>query len=148
MVYGQVNGEADEYQAADLLHPAPEGCPADAAGQCGRCRGQDAEPDQEPQGVSCAGPASCLAVGWSGPWPDGSRRLLAEAWTGTAWRSLSPARPGNRSSGVNGFSAVSCPVPGMCMAVGNYGIGRLAGHTLAERWNGRTWRLLSTPSPG
>jgi hypothetical protein len=45
------------------------------------------------------------------------------------------------------FDAVSCTTPRACTATGtdfNPGAG---GPTLAERWNGKTWRVERTPSP-
>jgi len=87
-------------------------------------------------GVSCYSAASCVAVG-----QDGQSRAAAEAWNGTAWRVLSPVRPGGPSS----LAGVRCPRPARCMAVGFYGT-PFVRHTLAERWDGTTWRRLKTPA--
>src|SRR5262249_19208631 len=42
---------------------------------------------------------------------------------------------------------VSCPAANSCMAVGTYTKASGAGVTLAERWDGSTWRILPVPSP-
>src|SRR5262249_28650742 len=42
---------------------------------------------------------------------------------------------------------VSCPAANSCMAVGTYTKPSGAGVTLAEQWNGHSWRVLRTPNP-
>src|SRR5215469_10598820 len=42
---------------------------------------------------------------------------------------------------------VSCSAANSCMAVGGYTKASGAGVTLAERWNGTSWRILPTPNP-
>src|SRR5215472_6680866 len=42
---------------------------------------------------------------------------------------------------------VSCPAASSCMAVGTYVRSSGAGVTLAERWDGSTWRIQPVPSP-
>src|SRR5215831_12643713 len=42
---------------------------------------------------------------------------------------------------------VSCPAANSCVAVGTYVKSSGAGVTLAERWDGSTWRVQPTPSP-
>src|SRR5215468_7731388 len=42
---------------------------------------------------------------------------------------------------------VSCPAANSCMAVGTYVKASGAGVTLAERWDGSTWRIQPVPSP-
>src|SRR6516162_4859630 len=42
---------------------------------------------------------------------------------------------------------VSCPAANSCMAVGTYTKASGAGVTLAERWNGTSWRIQPVPSP-
>jgi len=99
-------------------------------------------------GVSCPSRSSCLAVGGRGN-PNIATPLgtLAERWNGRRWR-IQPT-PNPRGGGWT-LGAVSCTSPSACTAVG----GRLEppgtpGATLAERWNGRRWRIQATPSlPG
>src|SRR5215468_4541187 len=42
---------------------------------------------------------------------------------------------------------VSCPAAKSCKAVGTYTKASGAGVTLAEQWNGSTWRIQPVPSP-
>lgn len=89
--------------------------------------------------VSCASAASCTAVGGAG---DGS--MLAERWNGTTWQVQAAAKPAGFQGG--GFSGVSCTSSRACTAVGSYFIKTAGPLTLAERWNGTSWRVQSTPN--
>jgi hypothetical protein len=98
-------------------------------------------------GVSCPSRSSCLAVGGHGnPNTGVATRTLAERWNGHAW-SIQPTP--NPPGGQWFLIAVSCTSRSACTAVG----GRLAPPTqnglgtLAERWNGHTWRIQPTPNP-
>ncbi len=71
-------------------------------------------------GVSCASKVSCVAVG--GAEKNGALVNMAVAWNGARWRLL-PKPPALAT-------AVSCPAPGRCVAVGQ-------GPSLT--WNGRSW---------
>jgi hypothetical protein len=104
-------------------------------------------------GLSCSSPAACTAVGSYGN-ASGNSELLAEAWNGRAWSiQATPAPAGSTQSE---FLAVSCTVAAACTAVGateTGGAGRAgsgSGMTvsLAERWNGSTWRIQATPVVG
>jgi hypothetical protein len=86
-------------------------------------------------GVSCKDTTACVAVG-----QDGQPAAAAMAWDGTSWRALAPVRPAGPSS----LASVFCSAPARCMAVGYYGT-PFVRHTLAERWNGTSWRRLRTP---
>lgn len=106
-----------------------------------------------PQGslsaVSCAAPKACTAVGtYANSTPPFAQHTLAERWNGVAWRrQVTPDPAGAQNSGLDG---IACRGRSVCEAVGSaitpanpFGIIR----TLAERWNGRTWRIQVTPNP-
>jgi len=108
-------------------------------------------------GVSCSSPASCTAAGSYGD-ASGNTELLAEAWHGSAWNiQATPAPAGSTGSE---FLAVSCSATAACIAVGATTISGAAGRpgassggssttvSLAERWNGSTWRIQATPVVG
>src|SRR5262249_52837033 len=100
-------------------------------------------------GVSCPSRSSCLAVGGHGnPFNEIPPGTLAERWNGRGWRiQPTPNPPG----GGWWLTAVACTAPSACTAVGGSiePPGRTPGGTLAERWNGHTWRIQPTPSlPG
>ncbi len=98
----------------------------------------------ELDGVSCARPAACVAVGLILGRRPGHFRPLAEAWNGTTWRVLNTA---SLPAGVfGGLGDVSCPAVTRCVAVGGVSAGR--GQTgIAEAWNGAGWRLLRLRYP-
>jgi len=108
-------------------------------------------------GVSCRGPAACTAAGSYGT-GAGGMVLLAEAWNGRTWAiQATPAPAGSTGSE---FLAVSCSAPAACTAVGATTISAATGPgssgsggagqtvSLAERWDGTSWRVQGTPNPG
>jgi hypothetical protein len=76
---------------------------------------------------------------------DNAQLTLAEQWDGSTWRIRRTPSPGDAFTGLSG---VSCRGASDCMAVGSYVNGSDRTATLAERWDGRTWRVLPTPDPG
>jgi hypothetical protein len=98
--------------------------------------------------VSCTSPSACTAVGGSIQPPGRPQGgTLAERWDGQRWRiQPTPSLPGKA---VKLLNSVACPSRSSCMAVGNEfdpATGESLG-TLAERWNGRTWRIVPTFKP-
>ena len=97
-----------------------------------------------PLGVSCASSSACIAVG---AYLDssGAFHMLAERWDGTTWSLQSiPDPPGAQGPFLN---AVSCSSASACTAVGTFLDSSGSGETLAERWNGASWAVQSTPNP-
>jgi hypothetical protein len=93
-------------------------------------------------GVHCLLRQGCMAVGNYGTQPDVGYDIAAR-YASKRW---APTRiPGGYGygagwdNGVSGPTDVSCSAPASCMAVGSY----LSGteHSLADVWNGKTWRL-------
>ncbi len=71
--------------------------------------------------------------------------MQARAAVTAAWQLQMPPNPTGATSAA--FAGVSCPATDECIAVGSASLP--AGlHTLAERWNGSTWSILTTPNPG
>ncbi len=98
------------------------------------------------QGVSCVAVNVCEAVGdWLAPGGELPRAVtLAEAWNGTAW-AIQPT-PSPRALPDSGLAGVSCPSARFCVAVGNnFDTVSASSATLAEAWNGTSWRLVPTP---
>src|SRR5215831_5811945 len=98
-------------------------------------------------GVACTSATGCLAVGYSSPnlFSNQSPATLAERWNGNTWSiqpTPSPADGGN-------LTGVSCPSRSSCLAVGGHAnpFTEIPPGTLAERWNGTTWRIQRTPNP-
>ncbi len=93
--------------------------------------------------VSCTSSTACIAVGGSSN--SSGHDLLAERWNGVSWSiQATPNPPGTNDSS---FNAVSCTSSTACTAVGGLSYG-LAEATFAERWNGMSWSLQTTPTTG
>jgi hypothetical protein len=90
-------------------------------------------------GVSCISPRDCVAVG------DNQRRSivvpLAQIWNGASWRAIPP--PAVPRARVSLLTGVSCTRANACTAVGSY-LTASGGNALAERWDGRAWRIQPT----
>ena len=84
-------------------------------------------------GVSCASPANCTAVGDYYRTGAGPQATLIERWNGTAWRVEASPSIGRAST----LDSVSCPGAASCTAVGSLILG----------WNGRTWTVELRSSP-
>lgn len=84
--------------------------------------------------VSCPTASSCLAVGNFGARAADDFGGIAVAWNGTKWELTKLRGP------VSTLNDVACPAANDCIAVGRSG-----NRTMAQRWNGKTWTLLSTP---
>jgi hypothetical protein len=90
-------------------------------------------------GVSCPALNTCMAVGSSGG------AMLAQRWNGTTWTAQTLTAPTGATS--SSLSAVSCPTTTDCTAAGSYTNSAGTSVTLAERWNGTTWTVQTTPNP-
>jgi hypothetical protein len=97
--------------------------------------------------VACTSTSSCIAVGQANN-SEGSFTPISARWNGTSWSLLSTPEP--PSSVDTDLVSVSCPAENVCTAVGGYNNdeGILTGHAYAERWNGSSWTIQSTPTPG
>jgi hypothetical protein len=84
--------------------------------------------------VACPTATSCMAVGNFGARAADDFGGIAIAWNGTKWQVTKLAGT------VSTLNDVSCPAASDCIAVGRSG-----NHTMAQRWNGKSWSLLSTP---
>ena len=96
-------------------------------------------------GISCVSAAACTAVGFY----QNRRhvlRTLVESWNGTTW-SVVPS-PNIGPSLANQLEGVSCVSASACTAVGFHN-GKGAGSgTLVESWDGTSWSVVPSPSPG
>jgi len=95
--------------------------------------------------VSCAAPSSCMAVGvTAGGTPESGY------FDGTNWTLEPMPRPRHPAQSIT-LAGVSCAGPSFCLAVGDYSYGVGArpspaarDRTLAERWNGSSWQVISS----
>ncbi len=91
-------------------------------------------------GVSCVGPAFCVAAGQTQV--SGNDAPLVERYNGTTWSIVPVPMP----SGGNGayFTGISCTGPAFCAAVGVQFPGAFQ-QNFAEVWNGTVWSITATP---
>ncbi len=94
--------------------------------------------------VSCVAADACTAVGTS--FGSTSEAPLAEAWNGTSWTIQTTPNPAGSSEGI--LAGVSCAAADTCEAVGNDIDADGTQVTLAEGWDGTTWKVQPTPNPG
>jgi hypothetical protein len=95
-------------------------------------------------GVSCPSATRCTAVGGY----ENSAHVtlaLAEAWTGTSW--AIQATPSPAGATYTFLRSVSCTSVSACTAAGDKGASTASNLTLAERWNGTSWTIQTTPNP-
>jgi hypothetical protein len=92
-------------------------------------------------GVAIAGKSSAWAVGYYfGP----PVRPLIEHWNGRAWKMVRSPNPGGHAGGQ--LNAVTTTGPSGAWAAGNMGT-KTVDEPLIERWNGRTWKRVTSPRP-
>jgi hypothetical protein len=94
------------------------------------------------QGVSCSSASACTAVGY---YENSSLEpfAFAERWNGASWAIQAIPNPaGSTGSYLYG---VSCASASACTAVGYYSSDSASLNTLAERWNGTSWAVQTTP---
>jgi len=92
--------------------------------------------------VACPSTTACVAVGTLDLPHNVSR--LAERWEGSKWATLTTPNPtGATSSQLTG---VACTTPTSCIAVGQYNTLATVTKTLAMRWDGTRWSILTSPN--
>jgi hypothetical protein len=93
-------------------------------------------------GVSCPSRTDCSAVGFDFNFNTSTQESFAMQWNGTSWTlQATPSPPGASDTLLFG---VSCTSANACTAVGTYtSDGR--SRTLAQRWDGISWRTQPTP---
>ncbi|HEX3333663.1 MAG TPA: hypothetical protein VHS57_04935 [Acidimicrobiales bacterium] len=93
-------------------------------------------------GVSCAGPSFCMAVG--SVTSTGGGTAFAETWNGTSWTAATPAPPAG--STFSYLSSVSCVAANSCATLGT----SFAGSTptvFGNQWNGTSWTAVPAATP-
>jgi hypothetical protein len=94
-----------------------------------------------PSAVSCSAADDCTAVG---TYATQTQELsLAERWNGFAWSLETVPTPAGAFATT--LSSVSCTSASDCEAVGG-AVSQTGSGPLAERWNGSTWSVQTTPT--
>ncbi|HEY1521823.1 MAG TPA: hypothetical protein VGF70_02340 [Solirubrobacteraceae bacterium] len=99
-------------------------------------------PGPGPIDISCTSATDCTGVGGNSGSTSTTAPLI-EHWDGTGWSNEPTPKLGTEG----GLDSISCTSPTACTAVGTSGNpnGYVA-NTLAERWNGTSWTIQSTPN--
>ncbi len=99
-------------------------------------------------GVAISSPGNAWAVG-SIETPSPTReKVMVLHWNGRSWRQVRAPNPGG-ASGDELIGVAAIPRSLAFWAVGDYtDPGSHLDRTLIERWNGRSWTHVSSPSPG
>ncbi|MGO9559239.1 MAG: hypothetical protein ACLPQS_08750 [Acidimicrobiales bacterium] len=92
--------------------------------------------------VSCYSSDDCVAVGSVNK--SATQSGLIEKWDGTKW-AIQPS-PDPSGGGAVSLNGVSCPSATSCTAVGQSHAGSV-NSTLAEEWNGSSWKIKTSPDP-
>ncbi|HZM80143.1 MAG TPA: hypothetical protein VFC19_30785 [Candidatus Limnocylindrales bacterium] len=95
-------------------------------------------------GVSCASASACTAVG-NYVTSTGATVTLAQRWDGTTWTVQPTPHPSDATASY--LNGVSCISVSACISVGWYQTSPGVYETLAQRWDGTTWTVQSTPNP-
>lgn len=70
---------------------------------------------------------------------------LIENWNGTNWSIISSPNVGSSGNALSGVAAASAT---NVWAVGSYLNSNGTSQTLTEHWNGKSWKIVSSPDPG
>ena len=96
--------------------------------------------------VSCASATACTAVGDYLSSANNTYVSLVERWDGTSW--FVQPTPNPAGSVGDSLSGVSCTSATACIAVGYYRDSATNNAVpLAERWDGTSWTIQTTPNP-
>jgi hypothetical protein len=93
--------------------------------------------------VACSSATRCTTVG-AYTNHSGFDVTLAERWNGKSWQVQSTPNPAGAV--FPSLAAVTCISATACTAVGTYTASSGKGATLAERWNGKSWKTQSSPN--
>jgi hypothetical protein len=93
--------------------------------------------------VSCTAGTACTAVGHYDT--EGEAKTLATRWNGKEWTIETPPNPLEQTQSE--LWSVSCVSATACFAVGGAQHGVNTQKTLVEFWNGKEWKIQSSPNP-
>lgn len=95
------------------------------------------------EGVSCLSRTDCVVVGGFGVASSDVSVPLVERWNGSRWSREPTPIPSVREWGGS-LADVSCPSRVSCFAVGTFSTSFIGERPMAERWDGRHWRIQRT----
>ncbi len=92
--------------------------------------------------VACQSAGWCMAIGISN-----FDKPMADLWNGSTWRSLHTL-PAPSESFSDDLTGIACTSRANCLAVGSFKAEPKVFRNTAERWNGKTWRVVTVPGHG
>ncbi len=96
--------------------------------------------------LGVAVPAARYALAVGSYLKGNQTRALAQRWTGSGWSIVPAASP---AADYNSLQAIAAPGTATAWAVGiRRATPGSAFRTLTEHWNGKTWTVVTSPSPG
>lgn len=98
------------------------------------------------QGVAIVSRKNAWAVGYSASTVTSVTSTLTEYWNGTRWRIVPSPSAGSAQNNLQAVAAV--PHTHQLWAVGGFINTGGAPQTLIEHWNGTSWTVVPSPSPG
>jgi hypothetical protein len=103
----------------------------------------------DPGTVSCPTATWCTAVGFYSDTTNHLRGLI-ETLSGGTWTASTAPQPSNSappSSQYGYLAEIDCPVPGVCMAPGNYDDGSNVFRGMVDSYRGGVWSSMELPVP-
>jgi hypothetical protein len=96
-------------------------------------------------GIAAVSATNVWAVGEDTNIPDQYSTSMTLHWDGTTWSVVSSPNPGADGGTLFGVT----PIPGtqQLWATGTFYNSHYTGRTFTEKWNGTTWRVVSSPNP-
>ena len=94
--------------------------------------------------VSCVSAGACEAVG-NYTNSGGMQVSLAEGWNGASWEVQSTPNPTGAAATI--LVGVSCTAADLCIAAGGHLTPANVSKSLAETWDGTTWKIQAMPNP-
>jgi hypothetical protein len=99
--------------------------------------------DEWLNGVAAVSPTSAWAVGFQNNSSWVANRTLIEHWNGTTWSTVPSPNP---STGYDDLWGVYAASPSDVWAVGRASSASGGQTTLAEHWNGTSWKVVPSPN--
>jgi len=90
--------------------------------------------------VTCASASDCWATG--GYQSSTTAEPFVEHWDGTSWSVVSVPNTSDRQN--NYINGIACVSGSQCWIVGNYQVADQMAQTLAEKWDGQAWSIVSS----
>ncbi|MGO9197170.1 MAG: hypothetical protein ACLQK4_08585 [Acidimicrobiales bacterium] len=91
--------------------------------------------------AACPSAKDCIVVG---SLADPYSHAYSQVWNGKSWKVENVKEPAGTTSSA--LDAISCVGTKFCVAVGDYFVSSTES-SLAEVWNGKSWKLLISPNP-